>query len=69
MLISSMNSYYTQFIVWFHIYEFITSTPVETVLDPAAAVLDSLTCKHNLNKYEGGTRSRTIDFAVWINSI
>jgi hypothetical protein len=50
MLISSMNSYCTEFIVWFHVYEFIISTPVETVLDPIDAVLDSLTCKHSLNK-------------------
>jgi hypothetical protein len=50
MLISSMNLYCTEFIVWFHKYEFILLTPVETDMDPIAAVLDSLTCKHNLNK-------------------
>jgi hypothetical protein len=50
MPISNINSFYTEFIVWFHIYEFIIWSPVEIVLDPVAAVLDSLTCKHNLNK-------------------
>jgi hypothetical protein len=45
-------------------YEFITLTPVATVLDPVAAVLDSLTCKHNLNKHKGDIRSWTIYLAV-----
>ena len=50
MLISGMNPYCTEFIVWFDIHEFIILTQLEAVLDPVAAVLDSLTCKHNLNK-------------------
>jgi hypothetical protein len=50
MLITCMNPYCTEFIVGFDKHEFIILTPLETVLDPVSAVLDSLTCKHNLNK-------------------
>ena len=45
MLISSMNSrsdMNTEFIVWFYVYKFMIWTPVVTVLDPVAAVLDVL---------------------------